>query len=697
VHGTVTDGSAVIVEVNQQPASVSGPPNGATFSAVVPVVDGRQLIKAMAHDDAGNTGSDEVWINVDSVAPTVVITEPAGGTPTRGTSIHVAGTASDASPFTLRIEGQVVPVVNGQFAVDVPLPAEGPHDITADAVDAAGNAASVHVTVIVDRTPPALEVVSPSENAVLGALPVAVVGTVSDATPTTVIVDSQAATRTGDAWQAAVGGLPEGPHTFTVVATDAAGNETTVHRTVLIDLSAPVVHITTPADGTVTRDGSVIVTGEVEDRSGVSVVVDVGGAGQPAVVTGSGPFTFTATVSLADGDNAITATATDQTSRPGSASVHVTRDSIAPAIDLVTPERISRGRPGQASVVVTDNLGLGVTFTVKVDGTSVGSFTASPVVVPLGVPAGKVAGDTFTVSVEASDAAQNTATAQRAVTVISDGVIVGQVLVDTTGLPLPGANVHMTTTGGVLSATTDDRGRYSFPTGDVAAIVSVEKAGMTTVERELTIASGTGTVPVDARPTPLADPRTILPEGGSLTAGSLSLTVGAGAGGVYRLTPLSAQGLPGLLPMGWSPLAAFHLIVPADGGALSAAITGLPALATYLVEYRPTLHDWVLVARDGHTGQWRPDLRSARSRLLRPVGGRRRRRARARGRRRRAHRCALPDAARGGDGHEHGHARDPGSVRRHGARRAARRLADAAALGHRSPGPGEGDLHAVLG
>ena len=38
----------------------------------------------------------------------------------------------------------------------------------------------------------------------------------------------------------AVGGLPEGPHTFTVVATDAAGNETTVQRTVILDLTGLV-------------------------------------------------------------------------------------------------------------------------------------------------------------------------------------------------------------------------------------------------------------------------------------------------------------------------------------------------------------------------------------------------------------------------------------------------------------------------
>ena len=599
VRGTVSDASSVSVEVNQQPAAVSGPSTDATFWAVVPVVDGRIRIEATAHDAAANTGGDGVWVNVDSVAPAIVITEPAPGFVTRGASVHVAGTATDASSFTLKIEGQVVPVVSGTFAADVPLPAEGSRDINAYAIDAAGNEATAGVPIVVDRTPPALEVVSPVEGAVLGALPISVVGTVSDATSPTVTVDTQSATRTEQAWQAAVGGLPEGGHTFTVIATDGAGNATTVHRAVTIDLSPPVVHIITPADGAVTRDGSVTVSGEVEDRSAVTVVVGTGGPGQPAVVTGTGPFHFTGTVALADGDNTITATATDQTAQPGSAFVRVTRDSIAPIIELVTPEKISRGRPGQATVVVTDNLGLGVTFTVKVDGSSLGSFTSSPAVVPLSVPAGKVAGDSFQVSVEATDAAGNPAAAQRDVTVISDGVIVGQVLVDTTSLPLPGATVRMTTTSGVETATTDERGRYSFPTGDVAAVLSVEKTGMTGVERELTIESGTGTVPVDARLTSLADAKTILPDGGSVTAGRVTLTVGAGAGGAYRLTPLSAQGLPGLLPMGWSPLAAFHLSAPADGGALSASATGLPALATYLVEYRPVIHEWSLVASTG--------------------------------------------------------------------------------------------------
>jgi len=78
-----------------------------------------------------------------------------------------------------------------------------------------------------------------------------------------------------------------------------------------------------------------------------------------------------------------------------------------------------------------------------------------------------------------------------------------------------------------------------------------------------------------------------------------------------RLTALSPQALPGLLPLGWSPLAAFDL--RADGGAALAgplsvrlaaldaagapasAIPGWPAAAAVLAEYRAALHAWVLV------------------------------------------------------------------------------------------------------
>jgi hypothetical protein len=60
--------------------------------------------------------------------------------------------------------------------------------------------------------------------------------------------------------------------------------------------------------------------------------------------------------------------------------------------------------------------------------------------------------------------------------------------------------------------------------------------------------------------------------------------------------PLSPQGLPNLLPLGWSPVAAFDLqtSVPVSA-ALSASFTGLPSGTLYLASYSYSVHAWSLV------------------------------------------------------------------------------------------------------
>ena len=77
---------------------------------------------------------------------------------------------------------------------------------------------------------------------------------------------------------------------------------------------------------------------------------------------------------------------------------------------------------------------------------------------------------------------------------------VGQAIDDATGLPLAGATVTL----GGHTATSDERGRYSFATGDASAIVTAAKDGMVTVERIVPVATDAGTVAIDARLTALA-------------------------------------------------------------------------------------------------------------------------------------------------------------------------------------------------
>src|SRR5262249_55202959 len=156
------------------------------------------------------------------------------------------------------------------------------------ATDSVGNSTTKTVDIVVDRTAPTITIAAPTAGSVMSGLPIVVQGTVTDATDAHVTVDGTDATRTADAWQASFASLPDGPHAFSIVATDAAGNSTPRTVAVTLDTAAPILTITSPAPGTLTRLDTVDVTGTVQDTSAVTVTV----ADRAATVTGG---TFTAT------------------------------------------------------------------------------------------------------------------------------------------------------------------------------------------------------------------------------------------------------------------------------------------------------------------------------------------------------------------------------------------------------------------
>ena len=117
----------------------------------------------------------------------------------------------------------------------------------------------------------------------------------------------------------------------------------------------------------------------------------------------------------------------------------------------------------------------------------------------------------------------------------------------------------------------------------------IEKAGFTSVERQVIVTPDKGTTPLDARLTPLASQ-----EGTARveTPRALDLAVTPGAGA--RLTALSAQGLPSPLPLGWTIAVAFD--VRDVSTPLSLSVAGLPDGAYALADYRAGGHAWHLTA-----------------------------------------------------------------------------------------------------
>lgn len=132
--------------------------------------------------------------------------------------------------------------------------------------------------------------------------------------------------------------LADGNVTITVNASDNDGNvadEATC--TFKIDTVAPTLNVAAPADGLITNQTELNVSGTTSDAtsSPVTVSITVGGVDQGAVTIGTDGM-FNKSVTLANGLNTIVITATDSSGKVSTITRTVTLKTTAPVIKSVT-------------------------------------------------------------------------------------------------------------------------------------------------------------------------------------------------------------------------------------------------------------------------------------------------------------------------------------------------------------------------
>src|SRR6185503_16767461 len=158
--------------------------------------------------------------------------------------------------------------------------------------------------------------------------------------------------------------LSNGSHTFTAIASDAAGQSATASVTVTVfnDATAPTVSFVTPANGS-TVGGTISVTATASDNVGVaSVQFRLDGAAIGAALT-SAPYTVSVdTTQLTNGSHTLTAIATDGAGNSAQASVTVSvfNDAIDPTVSFVAPAA-GATVSGTISVTATATDNVGVT------------------------------------------------------------------------------------------------------------------------------------------------------------------------------------------------------------------------------------------------------------------------------------------------------------------------------------------------
>ncbi|MCK7032873.1 BapA/Bap/LapF family large adhesin [Enterobacter kobei] len=375
---TISNGSDILGTVNVPSSGLW------SFTPPVPLSNGTYVLTATATDAAGNpSGQSNAWtITVDGTAPdapviTQVVDDAPGGTlgslnlndTTNDATPTLSGTAEANATVTIRADGVVIgtTVADGlgawSFTPSTPL-GEGPHTLTAVATDAAGNTSGVSNSwgLIIDSVAPATPVITQVVDDApegLGALNPN--GSTNDTTPTLNGTAEPGSTVTirldgADLVTVPVGSngtwtytptapLGEGPHTFTVAATDAAGN-TSLPSTgfnIIVDTTPPVAAtIASVTDdvggvqgplssGDTTDDTQPLLQGTAPPDAVVTVYDGTTLLGT-AILDGSGGWSFTPVTPLTDGPHSLTVHTTDAAGNTIVSSPFVlTVDTVAPA------------------------------------------------------------------------------------------------------------------------------------------------------------------------------------------------------------------------------------------------------------------------------------------------------------------------------------------------------------------------------
>ncbi len=295
VTGSVS-GQGVSVTVNGVPATVSG---GTWQAAAVPLEpDAPTALEAVARDAAGRTATDGVTVVRVANGPQVLILDPPDGVLTPRDRIDVSGVVVGGRPATA--DGMVTVsnpatgastsvglAADGTFRVaDVPL-AAGANALRAEARDPQDRLGSVEVQVTADFTPPTIafsaDGAALAEGASFGA-PITLTVDVADGagTPPVPVVRLNGVVRSEAASPRTEIAVPdEGGYVVSVVATDAAGNETRAERSFILDFGGCALSDVQPPAGAAVSAASVTLVG----RSGAAGAVSV------RVPNGSGGFT----------------------------------------------------------------------------------------------------------------------------------------------------------------------------------------------------------------------------------------------------------------------------------------------------------------------------------------------------------------------------------------------------------------------
>jgi|TARA_R110002110_G_scaffold10522_2_gene51782 hypothetical protein len=557
LNGTGEPGSTVQLTIGGITRNATVGDNGAwsaTWQAgTLPAGEYISDVTIVTTDAFGNSSTSTEQLVVDTVSEVAIAADAVEvdgviNAAERGDGVTLTGTSQPGSTVQVSFGGATRDAVvdaNGNWsadfaATDIPT-GETTATVTAVATDTAGNTATATSQVEIDTLVNNLAFTGQTGgndgviNATEAAQGIVMTGTVEPGSSVMVQLGqiSRAATVAADGtWTVsfAPSDIPAGTYTstMTATATDAAGNVDSVSQTVTVDTEAGSLTISPlPVEG-----DDVVNAAEASDGVAISGTADAGavvqvtlaGVTHTVVANGSGQWTaYYAAGEVAQGVYTadISATTTDAAGNSRSASDSVRVDTRVDNLSLNTVEGddIISGaeRLENGGVLVTGTSEIGSSIIVTLDGASVNGAVDANGNWSVTFAPGQVSQGTIntTVSVKATDAAGNTATASHGVlidTVVdpleiaqaggNDGVVSSreaQTGIDLNGQVEAGSSVVVNFDGTNYTAFVDGAGNWSvtIPPSEIREGTYDANISVTATDRVGNIASITDTLAID--------------------------------------------------------------------------------------------------------------------------------------------------------------------------------------------------------
>jgi len=201
--------------------------------------DGAHVFTLKATDAAGNSTTKTYNWNVDTDPPVITINSSPSD-PSKSASAAFTFTVTGATSTTCKLDSAAATACTTSASYSAL--GDGNHTFLITATDAAGNVTTKNYMWLVDTIPPALTITSaPPQN---WNSPDAQITFTAGADAVTVTCQIDSNTAAACTSPVNYTGLPDGSHTFTVRATDAAGNLASRSSTWTVDTVAPTVAIT---------------------------------------------------------------------------------------------------------------------------------------------------------------------------------------------------------------------------------------------------------------------------------------------------------------------------------------------------------------------------------------------------------------------------------------------------------------------